>query len=340
MITESFDPLAVEKGQKRFGYINVLNTVSTGKVEIPVGVVNGSADGPTFAVTGGLFPTEYAGVEAAARLYQGTDPKDLAGRLVVVPAVYMPVFQFRTPWFALTQSVSLMDGLSINQAFPGDPNGTLTERVAHRLFGEIILKSNYHVDLRGGDLNESHLVHTIFAKGIDKNIDGVSEEMAKVVGYEYVLPGTPEIRHTGPKTLIYETVKRGIPSIITESGLGYRTQPLEDDVMPHVEGVRNLLKHFGMLKGSPTRPKNQRFLDMTWYRVAAPVAGIFHAKADQGDLPKKGEILGRITNIDGSELCKLMSPIDGVVHTMFPRRVVFPGDYLYTLLKIAEPTGW
>jgi len=340
MTSQNLGPLDAEKGQKRFGHITVIDAVSTGKIEIPLGVVNGSAAGPTFTVTGGLFPTEYAGVEAAARLYQGTDPKDLTGRLLIVPAVYMTVFQFRTPWFGLTHSVSLMDGLSINQAFPGNPNGTLTERVAHKLFNEVILKSNYHVDLRGGDLDESHLVHTIYAKRIDKKVDEVSEEMAKVVGYEYVLPGTPDIRHTGPTTLIYETVKRGIPSTITESGLGYRTQPSEEEVIAHVEGVRNLLKHFGMLKGSPTKPKHQRFLDTTWYRVAAPVAGIFHARADQGDLPKNGEVLGRITNIDGSELCKVTSPIDGVVHTMFPRRVVFPGDYLYTLLKIAEPTGW
>jgi len=340
MSSKYFDPFTVPRGQKGFGYINVADTLSTGKVDIPVCVVNGSHDGPTFAITGGLFPTEFDGVEAATRLFQSTDPKELSGRLVVVPAVYLPVLQFRTPWFALTQSVSLMDGLSINQAFPGDPEGTLTQRVAHKLFNEVILKSNYHVDLRGGDLNESHLVHTIFARGIGKEIDKVSEEMAKVVGYEYVLPGTPDIQHTGPKTLLYETLKRGIPSIITESGLGYRMQPLEEYIMLHVEAVRNLLQHFGMLKGSPIKPKNQRFLDMTWYRVKAPVSGIFHAKADQGDLLKKDEVVGRITNIDGSELAKLTSPIDGVVHTMFPRRVVYPGDNLYTLLQVGEPTGW
>jgi hypothetical protein len=29
-----------------------------------------------------------------------------------------------------------------------------------------------------------------------------------------------------------------------------------------------------------------------------------------------------------------------VVHSMFPRRVVYPGDRLYTILKIGEETGW
>jgi len=27
-------------------------------------------------------------------------------------------------------------------------------------------------------------------------------------------------------------------------------------------------------------------------------------------------------------------------HTMYPARLVFPGDNLYTLLKVDEATGW
>ena len=339
MPSNNFEPSSVAKGQKKFGYMNVVDSVSV-SVGIPVGVVNGQRDGPTFTVTGGLFPTEYDGVEAAARLYQSLNPSELSGKVVIVPSANMPCFQFRTPWFNLTQSISPMDGLSINQAFPGDPNSSITRQVAYKLFNEIILKSKYHVDLRGGDLNESHLVHTIFARGFGAEIDKTCEEMAKVVGFQYVLPSTPEVYHTSKGTLINETLSRGIPSIITESGLGYRTQPLEEYVMLHVEGVVNLLKHFELLKGHPTRPKNQRFLDMEWQRVRAPGPGIFHAKADQGDQLKKGETLGRITDIDGAELWKLESPIDGVVHTMFPRRVVFTGDNLYTILQVGQPTGW
>lgn len=338
MSEENFNPFYTEKGTKKFGYINVVDNLAA-RIDMPICVVNGSSEGPTFTVTGGLFPTEYCGVEAAARLFQLTDPKGLSGRLIIVPVVNMPCLQFRTMWFNLTQSISPMDGLGINSVFPGDPEGTVTRVVAHKLFNDIILKSSYHVDLRGGDLNESHLIHTIYAT-IGKDIDKTCEEMAKVVGFEYILPGTPDIGHTGKGTLIYETVTRGIPSIITESGLGYMTQPLEKEIMLHVEGVRNLLKHFDMIEGKPSRPKNQRILDMTWHRVRAPVSGIFQAMADQGDIVKKDQLLGRITDLDGTELSKLLAPVDGVIHCMYPRRLVYPGDGLYTLLKIGEPTGW
>jgi len=35
------------------------------KFAMPVMIINGVEDGPTFTVTGGLYPTEYCGVEAA-----------------------------------------------------------------------------------------------------------------------------------------------------------------------------------------------------------------------------------------------------------------------------------
>ena len=331
-MVERFDPLRVEKGQKKFGYINVVDMLAT-KIDMPVGVINGASSGLTFTVTGGLYPTEYCGVEAAARLYQCMDPKDLVGKLIIVPVVNLPCLRFRTPWFNLTRSISPMDGLDINRAFPGDPKGTVTSVVAYRLFHDIILKSDYHVDLRGGDLNESHLVHTIFLR-IGEEIDKKCEEMAKVFGLEYVRPETPETGHS-KSTLIYEAVTRGIPSIISESGLGYREQPLDEFINLHVQGTMNLLKHFGMIEGGIVKPKNQRSLDMGMQKVIAPVSGIFQAIADQGDVCKAGELLGLITDIDGSELAKINSPVDGVIHCMFPRRLVYPGDRVYNILRMA-----
>ncbi len=358
MVEVCFDLFQVEQGTKRFGYLNVVRSLAT-KIDMPVGVINGSSSGPTLAVTAGLFAHEYCGIEAASRLYQLIHPEDVSGRLVIVPVVNMPCLQFRTPWFNLARSISPIDGMNINTLFPGDPgepeakavayrqsstasgdpSGWVTKVIAHRLFHDIILKSDYHVDLRGGDLDESHMAHTIFLR-TGKEIDEKCEEMAKVFGLEYVLPGTPRIGHTSKGTLIYEAVTRGIPSIISESGLGYRTQPLEEHVVLHVVGVSNLLKHLHMVAGDPTKPKDQRFLDMTWHWIPVPVAGIFHATADQGDLVKRGQLLGRITDIDGSELCEILSPIDGIVHCMFPRRLVSPGEDVYTLLEIAGPTGW
>jgi predicted deacylase len=306
-----FEPLEVKPGEKAFGYMKVLDN---------------------------LAATEYCGVEAASRLYQLLKPGELKGRFITVPVVNMPVFRFRTRWLNLRSSITPFDGANINSAFPGDPKGTPTSVVAHTLF-QLIRESDYHVDFRGGDLPESHLDHTIYLK-IGEQIDETSETMAKAFGLKYVLPGTPEIGHTSPGTLIYEAVTAGVVSIISEAGLGYRTQPLEEFVMAHVDGTLNLLKHSGMLEGDVERPETQRFLDMEWQGVTAPVAGVFEAIADQGETPEEGDLIGRIKDLDGSVLAEISAPVTGVVHAMFPRRVVYPGDRLYTMLKIGEQTGW
>ncbi len=319
----------VQRGQKDWGYIDIVDTLAA-KFDMPVMVINGEKDGPTFAVTAGLYPLEYCGVEAAARLYKQIDPKDLSGRLIIVPVVNMPVFQFRTPMFALSKSLSPMDGKDITTTFPGDLDGTVTEILAYKLFHEIILKANYHVDLRGGELLESHLKHTIYLQDTGTH-DDILHEMGTIFGLPYCLSSRKDISHTKPGTLAYETNARGIPSIISESGLGYNTQPKDDEVEGHTTGVMNLLKHFGLLEGEPILPEEQCYLKPDRLRVMAPVSGIFKHIPDQGDKVKAGEVIGVIADLDGEVLSDVIAPEDAVVHEMMPRRLVEKGDRVYSL---------
>jgi predicted deacylase len=338
MSNTGFDPFKVKPGSKGFGYINIVDTVAI-SFDMPLCVVNGEKEGPTLAVTGGLYPTEYYGIEAASRLYQMLDPKKLKGRFIAVPCVNMPALQFRLPWLTMrSSSYTPFDGLNVNSCFPGDPNGRPTQVLAHKLY-QILSKANYQIDFRGGDLPESHLSHTIYPR-IGEKIDETSELIAKAFGLQYVLPGTPDIGHTGKGTLVYELAKVGVATMISESGLGYKTQPSEEEVYPHIEGTLNIMKQMGMIEGKPKKPESQRFLDMQWHRAAAGSAGIFVALADQGDILEKGQVIGRIKDLDGSLIEEVKSPIKGVVHTMFVRRVVYPGDTLFTLLKLDEPTDW
>jgi predicted deacylase len=337
MSRKSFDPFNVGKNEKAFGYVNIVDNVSA-RFNMPVGVVNGASDGPTLVVTGGLYPTEYCGVESASRLYQLVNPQDLSGRFITIPVINMHSFQFRAPMNLISTGMTPLDRGFINNSFPGLPNGRPTEVLAYKVFN-ILSKADYHVDFRGGDLPESHLVHTIYLK-MGSEIDEIAETMAKVFGFEYVLPGTPDISHTSPGTMIYEATKAGCASIISESGLGYREQPLEEFIQLHIDGTMNLMKYFGMIMGEPSKPENQRFLNMTWHRVTAPTPGVFVALADYGDILEKGQVIGLMKDLDGSVSEEITSPINGVVHTMFPRRVVHVRDPLYTLLEIAEPTGW
>jgi uncharacterized protein len=334
MVRAGFDPRSVRPGQKAWGYIDIIDTLAA-RFDMPVMVVNGSQDGPTFAVTAGLYPLEFCGVEAASRLYQQIDPGALKGRVLIVPVVNMPIFRFRTPMFALTQSLSPMDGKDITTVFPGRADGTVTEVLAGRLFEEVILEAQYHVDLRGGEITESHMSHTIFLQDAGE-LNSTLREMGTVFGLPYCLPSRKDISHTRPGTLVHEAVARGIPSIISESGVGYNTQPGEAEVDGHVTGVLNLLKHFGMLSGTPRVPAGQRYLLPDRLRVLAAAAGIFKHVPDHGEMVRAGQRIGTITDLDGEVLSEITAPCDAVVHEMMPRRVVTVGDRVYSLAVVGE----
>lgn len=332
VLVGSFNPADVPRGEKAWGYVPVMDTLAS-KFDMPIMVVNGAAEGPTLAVTAGLYSLEYCGIEAAGRLYLQLDPQSLSGKVVIVPVVNMPVFQFRTPMFSLAKSLSPVDGKDLNEVFPGSPNGTASEVLAHKLFQDVILGSDYHVDLRGGEISESHLMHTIFLDTFG-HMSAISRQMAIVFGLKYLI-FEPEYARPGP--LIYEAMARGIPSIVSESGMGFNPQPGEKEVNGHVDGVLNLLKHFRMLAGVPKRPAQQHYLLPDRIELMTPAAGIFKHFPDQGDIVRAGEMLGQIVDLDGSVLAEVRAPKDVIVHEMMPRRLVSLGDRIYHLAALGPP---
>jgi len=347
VLVTAFDPGSVGPGTKGWGYTQVIDNLAT-SLKMPVMVINGHKAGPTFTVTGGTYPTEYCGVEAAGRLYQQIDPQQLTGKVIIIPVVNMQVLQFRTPMFALSESVTPNDGKMLASVFPGLSNGTTSDVLAHTLFTKYILNATYHVDLRGGDLPESHLTHTIFVQGVvningstssSTEMDKTTKAMGTVFGAKYCRESRPDVFDTKPGTLIYEAVRRGVASIISEAGQGYNPQPTEEDVLAHVTGVTNLLKWSNMLAGTPEPPSSspQEYLAADLLTVTTPVAGIFKHSADRGDLVKAGDVIGSVADLDGTVLASLRAPRDAVVHEMMPRRVVSVGDSIYHLAVITGP---
>ncbi|MCC3860424.1 succinylglutamate desuccinylase/aspartoacylase family protein, partial [Emcibacteraceae bacterium Y4] len=282
---KTYAPFDVPSGTKQFTYENIINNDAL-RMDMPLGIINGENDGPTMIVTGGLFATEYCGVEAASRLYRDTDPSKLSGRLIIIPVITYDAFQFRTPMFNLSSGVSPRDGKSLNSVFPGNKDGSPTEVLAHYVFNDLILKSDYHIDLRGGDLAESHVVHSIHPNNASDKVNRISEEMSRMCGYEYF-----QARDVDERSLVYEASQAGVPSIITQCGLGYKTQPEEEFINFHIQAVVNNMKHFGMLVGDPVIHPKQREFTVEFDRVRATTSGIFQGYADQGDILKKGQLI-------------------------------------------------
>ncbi len=109
------------------------------RMAVPVWIARGQRPGKTLAVTSGIHGDELNGVEIARRIFVETDPKKLAGTLVVLPVLNRHGF--------LTGSRYMSDRRDLNRAFPGNPKGSSAGIIAHSVFEPVILKAHALVDL-------------------------------------------------------------------------------------------------------------------------------------------------------------------------------------------------
>ena len=120
--------------------------LGTQKIRIPLAHIQGAKNHPKILVTAGLDGDEYAGIDAAYRLIEEYQEAKFDGILTVIPIVNIPGFVNRTPF-------NPHDGKYPKNIFPGNKNGSSTERLVHWL-SEIIYKHEAWIDLHGGGLDE------------------------------------------------------------------------------------------------------------------------------------------------------------------------------------------
>ena len=306
---------------------------AAGTVKLNVGIINGSENGPVVALTGGMIGTHYPGINVCIRIYNEIDPSKLKGTIIIVPVMEVTGFQ-------QGMDKSPMDGLGLNTVFPGDPEGTITRRIAYTVFKEIIKKSNYHLDLRGGDLAETILIFVYSFKTGNNEFDEITAAMTRVLGTGYytVLPqgGPPDpLKSPRSGTLISEANNAGIHSValIGSKGLGTCT---EEDIQTCMTGAYNLFKHLKMIDGKPIVLEEPKEMEFAIQSVKAKEGGLLHLECKCGDVVPKGKILGKIINLEGKVIQELASPAEGVIDFTHPKHICRPGDPLTGVRRIMK----
>jgi predicted deacylase len=70
--------------------------------------------------------------------------------------------------------------------------------------------------------------------------------------------------------------------------------------------------------------------------VTAKHGGLWHPIVTRSDPIKKGQVTGYIKDLKGDVLEEVLAPVDGIVHALYPSRVVFRGELVYTWRTIEE----
>src|ERR1700733_14796534 len=97
----------------------------------------------------GVHGCEYVPMLALRQFLDELDESQLHGSVRVVPMANIASFQARSAF------VVPHDGLNLNRYFPGNKDGSFTERLAYALFQEAISPAQYHVDMHAGDQVEA-----------------------------------------------------------------------------------------------------------------------------------------------------------------------------------------
>jgi hypothetical protein len=303
-------------GQTARGFL-VTDVGRGATIRMPVVVINGTADGPVFAVTAGVHGAEYPGIEAAIRLSRSLDPAEIRGAVIIVPVVSVPAFQRRAIY------VNPLDGINFNRVCPGNPAGTITEIMADLLFKNVIARADYYIDLHGGDMIEALVPFTLYFKSGNQAVDDASRALAEAYGIPIIL-GTTVLRGG----TYGAAAAMGKPAILTEAGgQGILDEP---STQTHVTGVRNALRKFGCLPGAPAAVASPtHYSRFVW--VAAEQECVYYPKVTVGQQVREGDLLAEFTDLFGDKVGELRSPATGPVLFLVTSPAVNKNDPLMAI---------
>lgn len=309
--------VAAGRGAKQHGHLTVGET-AMGPIQIPLVIINGAKAGPTLCMTAGVHAAEYPGIDAVLRTVAGLDPADLSGTVIAVPVVNTPMFRARSGF------LSPIDGLNLNRTFPGKPDGTISEVIAHVLLNEVVALADFHIDCHGGDLPEILWPYAGYAMTGNSAVDERGEAMARLYSPRIVAlyrEGTALPPTKG--SLTSEAARRGIASILAESGSAGGLDPA--DVQNHIHGIRNVMRFFKMLPGEPLI-RGKRMMAAGQFVVDARRGGLLRLAIGIGDEIKKGQDIAEVCDVSGNVVERIVSPADGIARLIWIHKAVNTGD--------------
>jgi N-alpha-acetyl-L-2,4-diaminobutyrate deacetylase len=294
------------------------NDSAWGSMMIPITAAQ-NGEGPTILFTGANHGDEYEGPIALYDLAQSINANDLSGRVIIVPGMNYPALR-------AGQRTSPIDGGNMNRAFPGNPTGTLTEKIADYFQRTLLPMADYVVDFHSGGKTLDFLpfccAHVLDDKAQQARC--IAAMRAFNAPYSMMLL---EIEAAN----MYDTAaeNQGKTFISTELAGGGSASAATIAIAK--KGIRNILRHAGITQGELEidHTINLDMPDQNCF-VFSESDGLLELCVDLGTEVKAGDLLGRVHNMTrtGQVPTDYHSKIDGVFSGRhFPGQIAM-GDSL------------
>ncbi len=265
------------------GWANVMIPITT--------VANGR--GPTVLILGGNHGDEYQGQIAAMKLARELTPDMVTGRIILIPSLNFPAARAAT-------RLSPLDGMNMNRAFPGNPEGSVTSQIAHFLTTVLFPLSDVVIDIHSGGRSMEFVPcsHMHLVSDLEQRRKMLAAMLAWNTDFCFLYADI-----AGSGLLPVEAENQGKLVVTTELGGGECIPASVHRIAQ--SGMRNVLIHVGALRGEEqTRAslgKAPTVLTQALNRedyLLAPESGVFEVCVELGEHVQKGDTVGHIHHLE------------------------------------------
>jgi predicted deacylase len=280
------------------------------EVALPVAVINGAREGQTLYLQAASDGDELNGVGVVRRVIPQIDPTELSGTILVVGIANYFAFQHN-------EHRNPIDDTKLNRTYPGNENGTSTERIAAATF-DVASRADLVLDLHQG--STSRMINEVRVRcGRRHRLHKECLELAKVFGCGHVLD------QKGPEgQLARAAPDDGVPTVDPELGgsVGFDERSVEKGV----EGVFNVLKHYDFLPGHVRTKSQTRASGFEQY--GAPAGGLVDFQVELGERVTKNQTLFEVTDVFGERKASVSADSTGVFWRTRRLPQVATGEYV------------
>ncbi|MCY4458863.1 MAG: succinylglutamate desuccinylase/aspartoacylase family protein [Albidovulum sp.] len=202
------------------------------------------------------------------------------------------------------------DAKNLHWLFPGNPDGSYSECLAHALQSEWAIDADIVLDLHGGDRGETLCEYVVFQKTEDEAWNRKCKRLAACFDTEFAVGLSP----AGPGAI--GRICTGLAdqrriALVCESGINGVLDP--GSVNWHREGIVNVARHLGILHdGAAARKYAQSALDKYEF-VRSPLEGMLYPNVEAGSRIDEGDVFAELRDCYGRKLSEIPARVGGVV---------------------------